>query len=419
MSRSSSRTPSQATWFLDNKIRVFPIKQAGIALADGSVTKGKEPDCRSWDDYNCGRSVAAKFVNYGVILGLLGVVDSDDPETELWVTNNIPPTPFIVNTARGKHRYFRLINDAPHFFHREGHTIEFRHRGQYVVGPGSLHASGFTYHANDWSWDIREIPIFPVKDFHWDDRSADERGGSSELGAAFVLPSRIHAGERHDLMFRLMRSLQARGIEDVNQLLVVLKQENLAKCQPPIPETELETYVRRVSKHPDRKEFKRLEVVDLSLAINLTDAGLSPEAIKSASGVDLLARTEHIPDYATFEEPADDPDYTPPISDPVLSEAIAVTHHIDGQPSESVAVTPYIADQTTASILAFPTTLKSKTPSKKRKPKASLTLEQQLAKQEERIEILRNSRSDDGLELVDEDPEDNLEIIEVENVDDF
>jgi hypothetical protein len=394
---------SKATWFLDNKIRVFPIKQAGIALADGSVTKGKEPDCRSWDDYNCGRSVAAKFVNYGVILGLLGVVDSDDPETELWVINNIPPTPFIVNTARGKHRYFRLINDAPHFFHREGHTIEFRHRGQYVVGPGSLHASGFTYHANDWSWDIREIPIFPVKDFHWDDRSADERGGSSELGAAFVLPSRIHAGERHDLMFRLMRSLQARGIEDVNQLLVVLKQENLAKCQPPIPESELETYIRRVSKHPDRKEFKRLEVVDLSLAINLTEVGLSPDAIKSASGVDLLARAEHIPDYATFEEPADDPDYTPPISDPVLSEAIAV---------DSPAVS-------SSNVLTFHTTLKSKKPSKKRTPKTPLTLEQQLAKQEERIEMLKNGMNDDDLELVDDDSEDNLEVVEVDNVDDY
>lgn len=250
-------------WFFDHNIRIFPIKY-----------KDKEPACKSWDDYSCTREYASTFSNYGVALGLLGVADSDMPEAESWNALHLIDTPFKVTTGRGRHRYYRLVHDVPHFIHRDGHTIEFRHKGQYVVGPGSTHSSGAIYTADNWSWDISDIPFFPT-DFLWDDRAPELRGSAD--GNPLVLPPSIYAGERHDLMFKLMRSLQARGVVDLAVLLKVLHAENKIKCHPPISEDELTRYITRVSAYHDVQGFVRHEQDDITIAGGMLDVGLSVE----------------------------------------------------------------------------------------------------------------------------------------------
>lgn len=258
-------------WFLDQGIRVFPIKH-----------RDKVPACASWDDYKATRAEAAAWTNYGVALGELGVVDSDSPEIEAWVAAHVPDTPFKVRTARGVHRYYRLLSATTHFIHRAGHTIEFRNTGQYVVGPGSVHPNGALYSVDSWSWDLKDVPFFQVNEFLWDDRPEGERGSAD--GQTLQLPPVIYAGERHDLLFKLMRSLQARGIEDIEQLLIVLRTENQAKCQPPIEEPELTTYIRRVARYKDRADFVRLEMVDArDMAGSLFEAGVSAEAALAAA----------------------------------------------------------------------------------------------------------------------------------------
>lgn len=262
-------------WFLDNGVRIFPIKY-----------KDKVPACASWDDYRATREELDDWGNYGVALGSLGVLDSDTPEVEAWVAANAPPTPFMVKTARGVHRYYRLIGAAPHFVHRAGFTIEFRNHGQYVVGPGSTHASGVVYQALDWSWNIKDVPFFPVADFGWEDRPEGERGSTD--GGPLVVPPTIKAGERHDMLFKVMRSLQARGVEDVEQLLTMLRAVNQEKCVPPIDDHELTRYIRRVARHRDREGFNRNETVDAAeLAGDLIEQGMGASvAIAAAKALD-------------------------------------------------------------------------------------------------------------------------------------
>lgn len=267
-----------ARWFLDNGVRVFPIK-----------ARDKVPACASWDDYRATVQELDAWSNYGAALGVgasLGVVDSDSPEIENWVAANVPPTSFMVDTARGVHRYYRLIGAATHFIHRAGHTIEFRNTGQYVVGPGSIHSTGRVYVAREWSWQIQDVPFFPVNDFQWDDRPDGERGYAD--GEMLVLPTVIKAGERHDLLFKLMRSLQARGVDDVEQLLTILRAENRAKCSPPIDDAELTRYIRRVAKHRDRPGFNRLEILEpeehaTAVAGKMIEAGASVDAAIAAA----------------------------------------------------------------------------------------------------------------------------------------
>lgn len=255
-------------WFLDNGIRIFPIKY-----------KDKEPACKSWDDFECPRNEMLQFVNYGVVLGLLAVADSDSPEIESWAVQNLPTTPFTVTTGRGRHRYYRLNADSPHFIHRDGHTIEFRHKGQYVVGPGSIHSTGIVYQPSQWSWNIHDIPHFPVTEFVWDDRPIEARGSAD--GNPFVLPPVIKAGERHTQMFKLMRSLQARGVL-LEGLLAACQAENLDKCSPPIDPTELDRYIRRVSQYPDRQGFDRHVQNDWRLIGGIVDTGMSLDGMLAA-----------------------------------------------------------------------------------------------------------------------------------------
>lgn len=270
-----------ALWFYDNGIRVFPVKD-----------RDKTPACKSWDDYvPADRSVVKRFTNYGVPLSVLGVADSDSVEAEHWAQAHLPRTPFMVATARGVHRYYRIISDHPHFFHRDGLTIEFRHgRGQYVIGPGSIHATGARYTPTDWSWDIGDLPVFPP-DFLFDDRPGHARGSLS--GEPLKMSEQVFAGERHDVLFRLLRSLQARGVPD-DAAIAACQAENLAKCQPPIDSHELDQYLRRVSRYGNRADFERiaLKTADDGLLLfgKLTEAGVSVAAA-------LIAARSVAPDF--------------------------------------------------------------------------------------------------------------------------
>jgi hypothetical protein len=258
-----------ALWFFDHGIGAFPIKPGT-----------KEPACK-WLDYTPSRAEAAGFTTYAVRLGLLAVADSDTPEAEAWNAAHLPDTPFKITTGpyhdgspgRGRQRCYRLVGDAPHYFHRDGQTIEFRHRGQYCLGAGSRHPSGLIYTADPWSWDIDDVPFFPVTDFLFDDRPLAARGSSD--GQPLVLPEVIKGGERHDTLHKIMRSLVANGVP-LEGALKACHLENLAKCRPPL---ELDDkFLTRAYQQKDRANFVRSPKSGWALAGALIEIGLSVAA---------------------------------------------------------------------------------------------------------------------------------------------
>lgn len=231
-----------AQWFVDQGVGVFPIKE-----------RSKEPACKSWDDFVCTREQAGRLKNYGVILSnTLGVVDTDEDASELWVCANLPRTPFMVKGARGLHRYYRLLRPTPKFIHRDGLTIEFRNAGQYVVGPGSIHPTGVTYEASAWTWDLKDVPIFP--EFVFDDRPGATPEGGHVLagGLAFEFPETVFAGERHDALYKLLRSMKALG-SDKDSGWELIKLANANRCMPPLSEgADLRRWFNRGWDTPDR-----------------------------------------------------------------------------------------------------------------------------------------------------------------------
>lgn len=248
-----------ATWFFDQGVGIFPLK-----------ARSKHPACNSWDDYRCERRLVKRFQNYGVRLGPLAmwvvrgvdrrndglaVVDADCIEARGWCSTYIPHTPFQVRTGRGVHHYLRLRSGdgVPKFIHRDGLTIEFKHAGQYVVGPGSIHPSGATYTASDWSWRWEDIPIFPAETFIFDDGSCGRRSTPGQPnGDGYEFPDRVAAGERHAELFKQLRQFKAWGnTKETTREFIHLC--NTACCQPPLAENHtFEEWFNRAWANPDR-----------------------------------------------------------------------------------------------------------------------------------------------------------------------
>ena len=227
-----------AVWFYDLGFRVFPL--IGKHPDSRRHSPERYPRCFSWDDYSCTRSQVEHFENYAIDLEHLIVVDTDNADAEVWIATYLPPTPFRVRTARGLHRYFRRTTPLPSFIKRDGSTIESRNRGEYVVGPGSIHPGdpkygippGIIYTAEPWSWNLHDVPIFP-SDFLFDDGSCTPSSSTSAVpGARFAFPTAVYAGERHRMLFRQLRSW--RHIFTKDEAYEMLNDLNAAYCKPPL-----------------------------------------------------------------------------------------------------------------------------------------------------------------------------------------
>ncbi len=214
-----------ALWLFDQGIPVFPLKE-----------RSKEPAC-FWTTYRGTREQVAGFTNYGVPLGTLAVLDPDSADLVAHVRGGsfeVPDTPFIVKTARGLHLYYRLAPTeaaVPKFVRRHGFSIEFRNRGQYTVGPGSVHPTGAIYTPVDWSWRWEDIPFFPVDTFQFDDGS--RAGSLAGSGAEFELPDQVYEPERHEVLNSMILSLvnQYREGMDVDRLRGMLIEQAQLYCE--------------------------------------------------------------------------------------------------------------------------------------------------------------------------------------------
>ncbi|HXG72596.1 MAG TPA: bifunctional DNA primase/polymerase [Gemmatimonadaceae bacterium] len=261
-----------AEWFWLQGVPVFPTCNKRPAVSKGT----------SQFDYRSTRDQAVNFGEYGVPLGRVGrtsefltVVDTDDAASEAWVARNVAQTPFKVRTPRGRHRWFRAAEPLPSFIHRDGHTIENRNKGLYVIGPGSIRPDGGRYAADDWSWRWEDIPFFPA-DFVFDDRPCDARGSGD--AQSLVLPEGVFGGERHAMLHRVMRSLVAHGVplEGAIETCLITNREH---CRPPLEDLhELDGFLRRAFFQRDRADFVRAPKTGWVLAGALIEVGLSVEA---------------------------------------------------------------------------------------------------------------------------------------------
>jgi hypothetical protein len=157
---------------------LFPIPYPVPGTPKNRPGDGKTPAAGlGWKQYQRWRASEAQLRtwfggaprNIAIITGAISgidVVDADSPETLRRCTAHLPYTPWQVKTARGYHLYYRHpgvhVGNRARLDSRYGRlAIDVRGDGGYVIGPGSMHASGHVYaEAGDASSD--QVPVFSL-----------------------------------------------------------------------------------------------------------------------------------------------------------------------------------------------------------------------------------------------------------------
>jgi hypothetical protein len=96
----------------------------------------------------------------------------------------------------------------------------------------------------------------------------------------FQMPPKVGMGQRNRTLYRLARSLKARGLS-ASAILAVIRIENQARCEPPLSDREIERLTVNAVSQPDRPDFRaseRSEIdvtnIDLKIVTGLTWAAL-------------------------------------------------------------------------------------------------------------------------------------------------
>ena len=172
MSEQLARQLAVVRWLVEVLgFAVFPVDHPALPHCIGQHSsrrvcegRGKHPAVRRWseesttDPARAARLFSAGPRNIGVDAGRSGllVLDEDAPgelDRAAADVGAAVPVTFTVRTAKGRHLYLRQPDDGPAFGNTTGalrsYRIDVRGRGGFVVGPGSLHASGHEYRPVD------------------------------------------------------------------------------------------------------------------------------------------------------------------------------------------------------------------------------------------------------------------------------
>ncbi|WP_337288620.1 DUF3631 domain-containing protein [Candidatus Methylomirabilis sp.] len=118
-------------------------------------------------------------------------------------------------------------------------------------------------------------------------------------GQGFTVGDKIKDGERNTTLYKLARSMKAKGLSS-DAILAALRAENQAKCGPPLPDAEIEKIVAHAIAQPDRPGFAANGNGDSDPLVPLRALADSPTSadieaalrmvIKSLAGADALKR---------------------------------------------------------------------------------------------------------------------------------
>lgn len=169
-----------------------------------------------------------------------------------------PITP-VQRTGRGGRQFFFLYpkeGDWPNTAATLGVDIDTRGRGGYVVAPPSIHPD--TGQAYAWVQN-EQVPSAPMPDWLLKELSKDKprttgtksrgSGGGEKAGPA--AGGAIPEGQRNAKLTSLAGSMRSKGLDE-DAIRAALRAHNLAHCQPPLPEDEVDRIAASIARYePD------------------------------------------------------------------------------------------------------------------------------------------------------------------------
>jgi hypothetical protein len=190
----------------------------------------------------------------------------------------LPQTIEVVTGGGGRHIYFAhpglpIGNSASQL----GPGLDIKTDGGQVVAPPSIHPDTHRFYA----WEASHHPddgIVPAEAPPWLLQALT--AVSATNGQPFTSPERILDGERNDKLYRLGRSLKAKGLSR-EAILAALQAENLAKCDHPGAAAHIDAIARHVWEQSDSAAFTQNGHAPQTTAPGPQPDEAEPDALKS------------------------------------------------------------------------------------------------------------------------------------------
>ncbi len=239
----SENTKDFALKYLRYGLSIIPIK--GNRYSKGETLDDRLKDTKAplvnWTEYQK-RLPTDKEINYwfgrwskanlaivtGEVSGI-AVIDFDSQEAVDWASREGLLNTAVVDTARGKHAYFKYPKGCAvkNSVKIGGMEIDVRGDGGYVIAPPSVHLTGFTYcWQNGNPGQLAELPAMFVSD--------KTKKGKTDLKQLYMGVTR---GSRNNTLAKLCGSWLNDGL-DFDECIEIAKVWN-EKNDPPMPEEEV------------------------------------------------------------------------------------------------------------------------------------------------------------------------------------
>ena len=238
----------EAIELLESGISVFPIQK-----------NSKKPAVSSWAEYQRKLidedAIEKHDGNFAIVTGLLSgitVVDADNADAIKWCEENLPKTPFKVNTPRGRHYYFFFngeTNQAPEEFPEK---VDIRGEGGYVIMPGSSIDGKFYIPIIDPGFEGFEN--LPRLNYKVQVKTKPKQGATVTL-----LRRQATEGNRNNLLSRICYRLVMHDFAHAESL-EILEAVN-AKQEKPLP--SIEVYKMLDAKYKAKREGRLQRVTEV------------------------------------------------------------------------------------------------------------------------------------------------------------
>jgi len=198
--------------------------------------------------------------NWGIATGRVSgivVLDTDGWDGELLLRKYLsgPPETLMIEAARGHHYYFKYPSSGFPKLAAEalGPKLDTKGDGGYVVGPLSRHPDNLRGHARRYEiiWDAADLPELPASVV------AAAREAQTKR-AAGRLPATAPAGQRHAALVSIAGSMRRPGASEA-AIQAALLAENVARCVPPLPESEVNAIGLSIARYTRAADSERLD----------------------------------------------------------------------------------------------------------------------------------------------------------------
>ena len=155
----------------------------------------------------------------------------------------LPVTRTVTTGSGGKHYHFTCVQHISNSAGVLGEGLDIRADGGLVIAPGALHKSG-----NLYQWDEgrspADVPMAPIPDWLLKLLTAGKKQQKTDINIDDPIPEGKRNTTLNSYGFSLRRN-QGKTMKEIDRTLHEL---NRSKCNPPLPEEEVDSIVRSIDR---------------------------------------------------------------------------------------------------------------------------------------------------------------------------